>query len=283
MKYLFMCSILTVLFSCSTKKRPEMKEANRFIEIRGKKQHIREEGIGEPAVVFITGGGSPLGVYDSVQNEISKITRTISYDRAGLFQSESLDTVRTIDKMAKELNELLEMINFDKPYILVGHSLGGHIARYYLTLYPEKVAGLVFIDPADENLFEAVLELRNEKEKIFADSLYHLIDPTTPAGIRNEDKYRDHSDSLMKTISFLTSVPIEFLIATKVTDEDRSFGITDADMKVKTRLYMEFGKSAPQINYIITNKSGHLIQLDEPELVINSIKSVVNQVRANNN
>jgi pimeloyl-ACP methyl ester carboxylesterase len=48
----------------------------------------------------------------------------------------------------RELHALLAGARVGGPYVLVGHSYGGRIARVYAKTYPREVAGMVLIDPA---------------------------------------------------------------------------------------------------------------------------------------
>jgi pimeloyl-ACP methyl ester carboxylesterase len=52
--------------------------------------------------------------------------------------------------MALELHALLTKAGIPGPYILVGHSLGGPVARQFAVKYPAEVAGLVMVDSAHE-------------------------------------------------------------------------------------------------------------------------------------
>src|SRR5688572_29596412 len=135
-------AILLILASCSK------KESDRFVTINGSAQHILDLGQGKPVVVFVAGFGNNLKTYDRVQQALSTQTRTISYDRAGLGKSALTVHDRSLDTLVYELNAILEQENIPGPYILVGHSSGGHIVRYFAHVYPAKVAGIVLIDPS---------------------------------------------------------------------------------------------------------------------------------------
>jgi pimeloyl-ACP methyl ester carboxylesterase len=52
---------------------------------------------------------------------------------------------------AYELHALLRAAGIKSPYILVGHSVGGLIARVYGEQYPKEVAGMVLVDPTHED------------------------------------------------------------------------------------------------------------------------------------
>lgn len=55
--------------------------------------------------------------------------------------------------------------------MLVGHSFGGHIVRYFAHLYPAKVAGMVLIDPSVEYMDDEIRRLKTPAEIKSYDSL----------------------------------------------------------------------------------------------------------------
>ncbi|HAA18575.1 MAG TPA: alpha/beta hydrolase, partial [Cytophagales bacterium] len=62
-------------------------------------------------------------------------------------------------RVADRLVRILEYLEVEPPYLLVGHSLGGVYVRGFAVYYPEKLAGLVIVDPGD---FTETLENRRE-------------------------------------------------------------------------------------------------------------------------
>jgi pimeloyl-ACP methyl ester carboxylesterase len=137
-------------------------DAGYFVYLHGKKQYVIVEGEGEPTVVFLTGKGRTQTDFKKVYNKIKNTTQIFSYDRAGLGQSEAFKNERTVDTMAFELHELLLKEKIKPPYILVGHSLGGYIMRCFVNMYPNTVAGMVFVEPAHEYEFKNGLAMRSD-------------------------------------------------------------------------------------------------------------------------
>jgi len=60
----------------------------------------------------------------------------------------SMDGIQT----ARELHLLLEKAGERGPFVYVGHSLGGMLARIYYQQYPGDLAGMVLIEPGDPQL-----------------------------------------------------------------------------------------------------------------------------------
>ncbi|MEL6918963.1 MAG: alpha/beta hydrolase, partial [Bacteroidota bacterium] len=249
-----------VLMLCSCTRRPNFH----FVEVKGKQQQVLTWGEGKPVVVFLNGGGSGLNDFGLVQKEISKITKTISYDKFGLGKSELIDTPRTLENLADELKELLEKERvFHTPMIFVGHSMGGYIARYYLHRYPKNLVGLVLIDPGSEFLEQELRKVQTPHEIMIADSTLTAQLKLVPKGFQMEvNAYRQH-DSTLKTISIKTDIPITLLESNKF-DEDDPFEVKL--IEIQKRLYRDFQRQVPQMELISTEKSGHFIQLDEPNL-----------------
>lgn len=117
-----------------------------FQEIDGRRVFVHRTGRGGPAVVFLP-GASAVGLdYFGVQQGTSQFTTAVVYDRGGTGYSDPLPLPRTAAAVATELHELLRAQGIAAPYVLVAHSLGGAYAHRFAQLYPQDVAGLVWLD-----------------------------------------------------------------------------------------------------------------------------------------
>ncbi|MGW1494510.1 alpha/beta fold hydrolase [Streptomyces sp. NPDC002402] len=117
-----------------------------FQEIDGRRIFVHRSGSGGPAVVFLPGAGAVGLDYFGVQQGVSQFTTAVVYDRGGTGYSDPLPLPRTAAAVATELRELLRAQNIAAPYVLVAHSLGGFYAHRFAQLYPQDVAGLVWLD-----------------------------------------------------------------------------------------------------------------------------------------
>lgn len=256
------------LFDCA-KKNPF---GQLTLRVKGKNQHVFLSGEGSPIVVFITGAGSNLEDFDPVQKEISKATRTFSYDKAGIGKSEMIDGPRTIENMTSELLSLLEQTGIENDILLVGHSLGGFVARDFLAKYPEKVIGMVLIDPGNEYFTERVLLTFPEEKRSHLDSLIHTPNPNSPIGFQAEIESRRSWDVYMRNNKVSSSVPIVLIESAHI---DESNLLTKEVVGIKQNLNKDFQRQMSDLKIITTEKSGHFIQLDEPELVIKTILDIL--------
>ncbi len=114
----------------------------------GQRLHAIVAGARGPSVVLDAALGATSLSWARVQPELARFARVLSYDRAGFGYSSPARSPRTLDAMAAELKALLERSELPAPYILVGHSYGGLVARRYAQQNPERVAGLVLVDAA---------------------------------------------------------------------------------------------------------------------------------------
>jgi pimeloyl-ACP methyl ester carboxylesterase len=117
-----------------------------FQEIDGRRLFVHRPGSGGPAVVFLP-GASAVGLdYFGVQQGVARFTTAVVYDRGGTGYSDPLPLPRTAAEVATELRELLRAQGIVGPYVLAAHSLGGAYAHRFAQLFPEDVAGLVWLD-----------------------------------------------------------------------------------------------------------------------------------------
>lgn len=109
--------------------------------------HLHELGQGSPAVILESGIAASSINWTLVQKGLAPFVRVCSYDRAGFGWSSPCKTPRTVEQMISELDVLLSRAAIPPPYILVGHSFGGLLVRAFAHRNPERVAGLVLVDP----------------------------------------------------------------------------------------------------------------------------------------
>ncbi|MDX2152624.1 MAG: alpha/beta hydrolase [Bryobacteraceae bacterium] len=118
----------------------------RLVDIGGFRLHINEQGFGTPTVVLEAGLTSMSAQWAWIQPELAKLTRVVSYDRAGLGWSDCCGDPRDARTAVSHLRRLLTAAGIPGPYLLVGHSLGGLLMRLFASEYREDVCGLVLVD-----------------------------------------------------------------------------------------------------------------------------------------
>jgi pimeloyl-ACP methyl ester carboxylesterase len=128
----------------------EYAHPHTLVDIGGRRLNLFCIGEGEGTVLFDAGGSDWSVIWALVQPAVARKARACTYDRAGLGYSDADPGPRTPFAIVDDLHKLVRATGLTRPLVLVGHSLGGFNMKLYSALFPEDVAGLVLIDPAEE-------------------------------------------------------------------------------------------------------------------------------------
>lgn len=213
---------------------------------------------GDATVVFENGAGAPLEMWGKVQPDVSQFARTVSYDRAGIGLSDEGPRPRDGRHIAVDLRRALLTAGIAPPYILVGASFGGPYVRIFAGMYPDDVAGIVLVDPTTDNQrFDdaagtpALDSSRNTLDQLRASRVpggmpVFLIDAVSPLEV-------PFANQGIRTLRMNNRPEIE------------------AD-SLEYRRWMD-GIQGSRL--IVTNRSGHNVPIEEPELVVGTIREAV--------
>lgn len=224
------------------------------IDIKGHQLYIRQAGKQSPMVIFESGMGSDSSSWDKVIPQVSQFARTLTYDRAGLGKSDPMpgNKAITAQEVVNTLRLVLQKENIKPPYILVGHSLGGLYMQYFAREFPQDVKGIVLVDPVTTNL-------------TLSDPL-----PASSAPYYREAEGIPASRDEVKSAPSFPNIPVIVLIAT----HHGNFSPAQENLVITDR--MRLAKLLPQGKFIIAKGSGHYIQNDQPQLVVDAIRTMVN-------
>lgn len=246
-------------------------DVDTFVVLQKSKIHYHEKGTGIP-VVFVSGLGDDNGTWQTVQDSISKYALTLSYDRSGLGKSEYHKEKKDLISIVHELDRVITTIKLPQPFILVGHSLGCQVIKKYASVYPEKIKGIIFLDPGyNEDMLRSIVSdsLWQKREQALKQYLPAFNDA------QNEElKYVNKIAAQCDTIMNVPEVPIVLYTAT-LTNPD--FPCSEQEFQVKQRIHNLWLQSMPTAKHKIVPASRHYIQNDEPGLVINEIKGMLLQ------
>ncbi len=161
---------------------PTPQPPGELVDLGGFSLHINSTGEqnDKPTLVIESGAGAPSEYYYWLGEELKASMRVVRYDRAGIGYSDLSDTPRDPVTIAKELHTLLEKAGESPPYIMAGHSYGGHYIRVFTELYPDEVVGLVFLDSPHPNSSK---RLKMPPEPGFLNTLYKAGAITGDLGI----------------------------------------------------------------------------------------------------
>jgi len=220
-------------------------------------------GTDAPTVVFDCFGAANLELWNRVQPEVAKFTRTVSYDHGGYWGSEPGPKPRDARQIARELRAALRNAGIEPPYVLAGYSLGGPYVRVFAGLYPDEVAGLILIDPTQEKFMEWLAQAFPEFAAV---SARHLDAQDEVASSWASLKLAEESR--------LPAVPMTLITGFKPQGPLSRYALPRwlAEHQAWLSAY-------PHARHIVTTNSGHDVVLREPALVVEAIRGVVGKAR----
>ena len=276
-----------------------------MVNVDGHKMHIDCIGEGTPAVTLDAGLGDTYLSWRKVQPEIGKFTRVCSYDRAGLGYSQTAPGPRTSKVIAEQLHALLQAAGIKPPYVLVGHSMAGYDVRLYASAYPTDVAGMVLVDashPDQDKRFPP--ELQNmqgswEREALFIEfsmpfGIPRLMglceeDPVLRAAEcnwrnahTNLEEMKAFEESAAETAATGSLGNIPLIVLSHDPDKPSSELPPDLAKPVNetwAKMQEELAHLSTRGTQVIAKNSAHYIQNDRPDVVIDALRNVVQQVR----
>lgn len=269
----------------------------------GREMYLECRGIGSPTVVLVSGLKGSAEDWSNADKSapavlpgVAKFTRVCAYDRPGTPVGEKpsrSDPVRqptTAQNAASDLHALLSAAKEPVSYVMVGHSYGGLIAKLYARIYPQDVSGLVLVDALTEGLQEAetgeqwaiqrVLMEGDIRESLALYPDLERIDPN-----RSFDQVRAAPPLRPLPLIVLSAdrpwgpqIPSMIAAGTLPADVPPNFGyVADAAQK---QAQAKLAKLVPNAKHITNTNSGHEIHKERPQLVIDSIREVVEAVRS---
>jgi pimeloyl-ACP methyl ester carboxylesterase len=244
------------------------------VYVGDRRLNLRCIGKGQPTVIFEAGMGDTIDTWTRVQPIIAQETCTVSYDRAGLGESEPVPQPRVVSELVNDLCGLLELEGIRGPYIMVGHSFGAQLARLFATRQITPVVGMILIDPSHEDKYARFEQVLTEDLIIRQNNF--VADPTrNPEGI---DLLRSRAE--LRKAAKVLAVPM-VILTRGLPDPPSSIWPSAQIQEIEAELQEETlaFSSWPGCRRIIATESGHFIHHDQPDLVIAAIKDVINLVR----
>ena len=149
-----------VIYQRVSIRRRRFAPTGSLVDVGGHRLHARCAGSGTPLVLLESGIAASSLSWSLVQPDIARITRVCAYDRAGFAWSDAASSPRTFDRIVDELASVLDRVAIGEPCVLVGHSFGSFVVRAYAARHPDRVVGLVLVDPPTEWLAMTPRQLR---------------------------------------------------------------------------------------------------------------------------
>ena len=255
--------------------------------------HLYCVGTGDPTVLIL--GAGPSFAWGLIQPEVAKHTRVCAYDHSGTTWSDDGPP----DSCALRINEAhaaLKQLGVKGPLILVGHSVGGLVARLYAERFPHDVAGIVFVDHAfsiDSPSFQKDRSTAMITQPVHIQALGIESDPNfsrLPAqdqalqrwamsqtryqlALRTSASIAAGCEAELKTIEAKSKYPLGNI---PIVDVDRNMGAITQYSSLQSRL-LSLSRNSKEMT---AESSSHFMMIDTPELILQAISEVLHSSRS---
>lgn len=261
---MFRVLLVGLLFTVSGCALTPMGRTNSIVVDGNSIQYVDAPGAG-PTVVFESGLGDGLATWAEIYGEVREFAGAFAYSRPGYsagLRRTDIGGARTADDAAKLLRDLLIDSGTPEPYVLVGHSIGGLYVLEFTRDYPELVAGLVLVDA----------RLPEFTERCLAAGVMLCQPPAVaallaPPHVGAEIRGIPASEADAPSPADIGDIPVILVAATRPP-----LGGSDEAQAVWLAVQREFAESLPKGRLVIADGSGHYIQREAPELVVNAIR-----------
>ncbi len=252
-----------ILSSCN-KDNDSIDINETLVDVGGYKLYALTSGTGTNTIIFESGLGddSESWYVNNIFSSLALKNQVISYNRAGYSPSEPGIEPRNLIQLSEELNKVIIEISQNEKVVLVGHSLGGAIMRYYAIEHPEKVKAILLIDPSHES-YKVIPQSEED------DIVQNIID-AGQLEIAKEAEQLIEDLAILEGLPNLPNVPVQVLTSIKLVN-----GLSLEDREDWSNAHKTLGEGIDNFIHIETENSGHYIQRDEPELVLNAINDLL--------
>lgn len=259
----------------------EAAPAGRLVEVDGREVYLVEQGEGGVTVVLEAGLGDDHTVWRTLQDTLATFARVVAYDRAGLGQSAAVPDPRTPGQVADELHALLQRAGVPPPYVLVGHEAGGLYVRAFAARHPDRVAGLVLIDPAHEQLGARwrALDAASWDDYVQKKKAFHQVLPGA-IGAEFEAYAALLEAGQFPEAAALPNVPTVVITGARPAEAPRWVGETPAGVQAKREVHAAWAARRPLTTHRVTENAGPYVHHEDPGVVVEAIREVVEAARA---
>ncbi len=246
-----------------------------------------------PVVVFESGAGMPLETWDPILEKVAAFAPVVAYDRPGTGQSPWSGQLLTPQPANQRLKRLLDSLGVAQPVVLVGHSWGGALARYFSGEYPTMVKAMLYIDPTDVTMTEPMWQQMFASFGATArdlDAFFAVMDTSTmdlPPAVRAESmmmmdllRTRTLKERLLKPAP---NVPSSVLLASRIMPLPKGMVPFDGDAYAKALQEIRVSNLRPWTKgsgrYAVVEGTGHFVYRDAPAVVVTEIQRLIDNTR----
>ena len=260
------------------------------IDIGGVAVYVRcwgERRPDEPSVLLMSGHNLDTGSWENMATEFAAEGHHLcAYDRLGAGLSDyPLEPARTTEDQVADLLALLDAVELQEPLVVVAHSIGSLTAVGLVDEAPDRVAGVVLVDPLSPGLStvqRSALPAKQPHESATVKEerrfLFGFLEDPAQNGehlrLFENDEYV--ARLLDKPGPVFGDLPVVVLQAPRLPPfEGLPRSYYDAVVTAVDEGAEQFAAESTHGRLIHVDHTGHNIQDDQPEVVMDAIREVI--------
>jgi pimeloyl-ACP methyl ester carboxylesterase len=221
-------------------------------------------------IVMESGGGTGLAAWSGVKARLAERTgaTVVAYDRAGFGESDMGPADLTPQQQVRHLHEALERLRTAPDRIVVGHSYGGLLALMHAHLYPERVRGLVLVDPMNVRFVQVTGDFVQS-------TVPHIEHPVSAKDTAIARMVRTFDALARDGAASDAGLALPIVVITagepwwKKADVDRAW----------RESHQAIVHAAPRRRLVVADGSDHNIPEKRPEAIVQAVLSLTTQLR----
>ena len=275
----------------STSEAPdEIVGSAEEVDIGGRTLHLEcwgEPVAGEPTVLLISGQGPSVSYWQLMAADFAGEGHHLcGYDRAGVGGSDPpTEARRTTEDQVTELVALLDGADLAEPVVVVAHSLGSLPTLGLADRAPERVAGVVLVDPWGPRVAPSTRaalppETPDESEDLAVERQFltnAMFDPSQNAEhvvlARCDEQAIDLLDEPGPLFGDLPVIVLQAPFPKRPPGLPRAYDAVARAAWVEAN--EEFAAESMRGTVIEVQDTGHDIHVDQPEVVMDAIREVL--------
>jgi len=278
-----------------TKDAAAFPPPGKVVTVGGRSLHVWCAGAGAPTVIFEASGLSPSVEWEKLLPAIGLKHRACAYDRAGMGWSDPVAGARTAGEFVDDARAAIAAVGEKPPFVLVGHSAGGALVRAWQAGHPDEIAGMVLVDVATASLIarwpKTIEKMRANLSRgrwLATVALLRLANPlhidARDAALTCRPRTLLAADQLVVAASAIVpslppTLPVPTVVLTHARGGDWAgpgvIGVLDeAAIESDWQAAQKELAKGPKSTLVVADKSGHMIPLEQPELIVQAVETV---------
>jgi len=172
-------------------------------------------------------------------------------------------------------------LGVSRPYILVGHSYGGSVARLFASMYPDDMGGLILEDTQHEDVLSEMKKILKGKDLEAFEQLV-VARFSAPEDPKTEADYRNITREQVRKSKPLPRIPLVVLTSAGRAKAMGPFFSEEAIVEMEKSdiaLNNKLAALIPEGRQIIVEGTGHDIHVDKPEALIAPVMKMIQEGR----